>query len=155
MITNKYPQHEAYPFNTADIEKVITKKRSREAVNELSGEVMLLTDTRGGQVRMIDSGNFIKMFPEGMLLISRIGKRGLSLLFWILDNLKTHATEIEIKREEVLTDSSNLKGDGFYVAIKELLDYGFLAARKGKKNVYYINCNMFFNGDRRRKIKKL
>ncbi len=154
MRKSKYPEHDSYPFSTKEIENVVTKKRSKEVVNENSGEVMVLTDMSKGGVVMIDKGNYIKMFPEGMLLIERIGKRGATLLFWILKDLKVHANEVLIDPKAAIEQNKNLRGDGFYVGLRELLDYGFLAGRKGKKNIFYINGNMFFNGDRRRKIKK-
>jgi hypothetical protein len=63
--------------------------------------------------------------------------------------LKPGQNTVRISQGDVVAHFSALKGGNFYSAVTNLLEWGVIA-RTTEPEVYYINANIVFNGDRRK-----
>lgn len=150
MATYKsYPSYEEAPFILQGVNEVIIKKvlDRGESISHVTGEVTPATWYKGGGVSLKDAKPYIKMFKEGQMVISELSHPANIILGMILTKLKPHANTVEIAQKEAVNKYKNLLGAGYYKGVCELLDYGVIAKTK-RRNLFFINTNMFFNGDR-------
>lgn len=104
----------------------------------------------GEQVRY--SGNFFQIYWEGMNNLRGLRAHGLSMLNYIYRNIRFGSNWIVINQTGIakeLNTSQSRINDG----IRQLIEQGFIV--KGTNcpnNVYIINHNMIFKGDRNKFI---
>lgn len=98
------------------------------------------------------SGNFFQIYWDGMNNLRNLRAHGFSMLNYIYRNIKFGSNWIIINQTSIaeeLNTSQPRINDG----IKQLIEQGFIV--KGincPKNVYIINHNMIFKGDRNKFI---
>lgn len=152
-----FPRYDDYPFETKGM--FVAYKRSKthvakkQVVHE-TGEVITMSELEDEKEFIMDSEPYIKMFKSGYLLLPNIGKRGSAVLSYVLSQMTPGRNFVEMHYEDVISRYPSLKGDGFYVGVSELMTFGALAMRSGRGHRYWVNMNMFFNGDRRRAKKR-
>lgn len=147
----KYPAYESIPFDLPDIVQSVKTTKSRPAtiVEDATGEAIQAT-IAGKQTQVWrDSAPYIKMFPDGLKIITRLSIKGLTILEFILRRLTIGQVVVELRVSEVMKAHKNLAGGRYYQGLEELLQHGYMVRKKGPKNQFFINPNFFFNGDRK------
>lgn len=145
----EYPTFDEAPFDLKGIQEIVSKKvlDRGEMVSHTSGEVVDATWWKGGSKSLKDVKPYIKLFKEGQEVLKQLSFAGTLLFTYSMSKVKPHSNTVTIRQKDIIQKHKNLLGGGYYKGICELLDYGVLAKSK-EPNVYFINTNMFFNGDR-------
>jgi hypothetical protein len=146
-----FPQNDINPFPMPDIsEKVYIKKtKVVTLVNNQSGETTDMIEHAREYMSLHDGAAYVKLFRYGFTVLGRLSKRGTTLLCYVMSALKPGQNTVRISQGDVVTHFSALKGGNFYSAVTNLLEWGVIA-RTTEPEVYYINANIVFNGDRRK-----
>lgn len=80
---------------------------------------------------------------SGIELLGQLNNRGKDLFCYILCHISKNQSEITLKQSEVIKLHPHFAGDAFYVAISNLLEYEFIARKRGVKGQYFLNPNLF------------
>lgn len=152
MKKSDFPKYEESPFEAKGLTVI---RRDTSATKQLvheTGEVITLSEV-DDELKVLDPLPYIKFYAEGAKLLPFLGKRGMCVLCYVLSSLKPGRRDIDMHYVDVIEEYPSLKGDGYYKGVAELMQYGFIAMKKGRGHKFWINMNMFFNGDRRRSRK--
>lgn len=121
-----------------------------------------LTNTDSGEtinhagihrVEVVDEERFVKLFTQNIKVFFNLSLAGQKVLQCLLATLQEHPNTEGIHLPwftvEDYSKLNNLKisRTTFHRALREMLDKGFLAESE-HPNFYWINPNLFFNGDR-------
>ena len=104
-------------------------------------------------IEEIDKDKFIKIYTKNMKVIFELKPSTQKVLMAILDSLqKSPGTDVIYLNWFQVEDYSqthnlNISERSFYNAMSDLLEKEFVA-ESDKPNMYWINPNLFFNGDR-------
>lgn len=151
-----YPLYETAPFPIAgvtEVHKKVVVDRG-ETISHSTGEVVPSVWYKGGGVAFKDVRSYVKVFTPGLQVFAQLSYAGVIVLVEVLQRLKPHQNTFEMAQAEMVKKYRSLRGAQYYRGVCELLDYGVIARSK-KRNVFFINVNMFFNGDRVKYLKSL
>lgn len=111
---------------------------------------------KGYSVRVYDTLQFVKLFPDAQKDLIKLSSSGIALFTFILINLKQMQEQIILMPEYFAEWYNELPGyeDAnarmvFYRGVINLLENKFIFLKVGEGS-YFINVNKFFNGDRRK-----
>ncbi len=149
-----HPEYKASPFRVNDIEWVTPKSRDPDIlIDKSSGEIKEYERVKKQVIVPRDTAIYTKVFRAGLKVLANIGRRGTVMLYHIQDELRPGSIMVEVDRVKAERFHKSLSGPSYYVALTELLENGVIA-RSNRKNWYYINPNVMFNGDRRKLAKR-
>lgn len=134
--------------------KKLTVSRGSKIVDMSTGEVEGITEI--AQVVLVDDGQFIKLFTKDLAIwfeLSRPAMRVFGALLSVIQKEAVRRDLVFFDRQAEEVKSFKLQKTSFFKGIEELLSKGFIA-RHVSAGWYFINPNMFFNGDRARFIKE-
>lgn len=143
-----YPVYESSPFEHLGVHEVEYKKRIKKGqlIYTETGEVTDIMQYKEAGAFTKDSLTYIKMYKSALGVLPSLSKAAVAVLCLCLKRLKPNAGEFVIKQKEATAADGTLKYGRYYDGMGELLEYGVIA--KGGHDKYYINTNLFFNGDR-------
>lgn len=110
-----------------------------------------------GQIRLVDKEEFLKLYTKNVGIIFDISQTAQRALIAVFATIQSEAKDIahiflpyhkakdlyiELNFNKIPSKSSFSQG------IKQLIDYGFLAAHYNGESWYWFNPNLIFNGDR-------
>lgn len=101
--------------------------------------------------------NNITVFADSVAVIADLGARGITLLCYIMSNMKPGVYMIDLPRKEITKDPryKSLKGGGYFVAVTDLLCHGIIARVDGFREYYYINQNIISSGNKNELFKQV
>ena len=153
MTYKDLPVYKSNPFLPELVSKINVyqkaKTKTEDAAIVSTGEVVahkVASDEMG--FKWYDQVPFIKVFNDldNYRQMANLSKAA-NYLFWLIaSNVRPNTDCICISLVEYLEFSETQNKAQYYVAICELAEK-FVIAKMGK-DVYYININKFFNGDR-------
>lgn len=154
MTFKEFPCYDKPPFDPEGVSEIKYKKKidRGEFVSHESGEVLKATWWEDNGTKMVDRKSYIKLYKVGQVVLGQLSNAGLIVLLEVMARLKPHQDKVVIRQRDVVKKHKNLKGAGFYKGMCELLEYGALA-KTTEQHTYFINSNMFFNGDRLKWLK--
>jgi hypothetical protein len=139
------------PFELTLKEKVFKKRGTRKGrlTDTSSGELIDVVELSEDVKMVYDPFPYCKVFKQfyAPILSGGLSKGSIRILFNVMMGLKPNQLEVRIERK----DFKGLGGGKFNQAVKGLVEFGYLV--ETTRRSYFINPNMFFNGDRK-KIKK-
>lgn len=97
--------------------------------------------------RKVDEEKFIKVFVDKFSLFFGLSKRAQAIMSFIVKNLRPNDDQITIQPEYDNEEIGYKSKAPIFSGISELIDQGFIA-RTTLKHRYFINPNIFFNGNR-------
>ena len=95
----------------------------------------------------VDKETFTKMFSGMMKELFKLSNRGIKVFGYITTIAKPNKDVILFDMEECLEYTTYKKEQSILHGLEELLQHGIIARTK-KHYKYYINPNLFFNGNR-------
>lgn len=146
------PTFKTNPFK---VEGVETKSRNFNntevpAVNTETGEMYALRPIQDISVS-VDTKPYVKNFREGLeSAMLNLSHTECKIWFYIQLELKPNKEEITLDFHEVKEKFDWANTTGIYEAIRNLISKDFLAKSWKGNTTYWINVNMFFNGDRKK-----
>jgi hypothetical protein len=106
----------------------------------------LLLPTTG--VKIKDEENFIKWYRPCYEGIGELSNSGVRVLSYILKRLKTNKDWVLIDMDECMAHCGYTSVQAVRNGLLELLEYRYIQRKSGGANMYFINPNYFFNGQR-------
>lgn len=95
-----------------------------------------------------DRGKFTKIFNSGRIKLSELSAPGVKVLCYIMMHLTPNKEELYLHTSEVAKEMGYKNQKNVYDGIVDLLNLGLLARKTGTQPVFWINPNMYFNGNR-------
>jgi hypothetical protein len=112
-----------------------------------TGEEVMIQNLDNVSSFSVDNREYRKVYVNGLNSISELSSSGLRVWCYILARLSPKKNEITINMSDAL-DYTGYKGKmNIYNGIINLLENGLLFRKTGSGS-YYININIFFNGNR-------
>ena len=146
----KYKKHTHNPFLEGfqppqSASKQWTKTEGGEVVDPETGEVFTswITQTT---ITYKDSERFIKLYHKKLNETFDLSTTGSRVLGYLMSITPKDDDEVEIDIKKCMENLKFASRTSVYIAICELLHRKFIARARG--NLFYINVDMFFNGDR-------
>lgn len=136
------------PFEIKGIELKINQYGSKEerAVTE-DGEELYIRKIKSESV-LKDTLEYRKVYKESFVTIKDFGTPALRIFCYIAVHLKPKKEEIYINMELCNEFCGYNSRQPFYQGIVELLEKEVIAKKRGSDHYYFINPNVFFNGER-------
>jgi len=124
------------------------KKGDVRSLHDMStGEEVMIQNLDNVSSFSVDNREYRKVYVNGLNSISELSSSGLRVWCYILARLSPKKNEITINMSDAL-DYTGYKGKmNIYNGIINLLENGLLFRKIGSGS-YYININIFFNGNR-------
>lgn len=94
-----------------------------------------------------------KVFVDGLDRVKKLTNPGLRIFCYMLFHLDKDTDEIRLEIEKVLDYCDYKSTTQYYIGVMDLLDNDFIARKSDEKSSFFINVNIFFNGDRARMMK--
>jgi hypothetical protein len=149
-----FPAHKSSPFEKKGMVKKkftpppVTYTSVEDAMQGIKNAVHLVGKT---VEKDADTFTYIKVFKEGLQTIGLLNSRAQRILWHILQEIKPGQEEIRLGYRMMSEKYKELGNNNYYYGIVNLLEYGVLA--RGYGEYFYINVNMFYNGDRKKRYK--
>lgn len=150
-LTN-FPSYTDNPFNIEGlVTRRVTDKHDKQVMyNEESGEYMEVTRLGSSQEFLYDPISYNKVYRESLPTIKDFSSPALKVWCYVLTILKPNKDIVLLNMEECKKYTGYSAAVNVYKGIVELLEKNFLARSTGGSGTYFINSNLFFNGDRRK-----
>lgn len=147
----KYPTYEANPFlsglvvQTRNATVGVSKKKLKLTdviTDEPADEIALLAIKKE-----VDTNTFVKIYLSTLQAFFNLSARALRVYIYILLQTRMNEDKIIFDIDECMKETEYKNKSSVYDAIEELLEHEFIARTKAF-NIYYLNPNLAFNGDR-------
>ena len=136
---------------------------SRNRVSVAKGQVV--SDTSTGELYdmrklaktetvEVDTLSYTKVYHNSLESVSEFSIPALKIWCFILQAIKPTKYAFEINFKEAMEFSGYKSIPNIYKGIVELLDKGFIAKSVGR-NMFFLNPNYYFNGDRLKNYNKI
>jgi hypothetical protein len=145
------------PFITPTTAISTSKKRvvvqgGKAIVDQTTGEMENVAEVV--MIRQVDSEQFVKLFTQNLKVFFDLTPGTMKLLQVLLAQVQKNANQdrvmlnVSIMQDYFLTSKTDaLSKASFHRSVKELIEKRFIAETV-LTGLYYINPNLFFNGDR-------
>lgn len=146
------PTYDKNPFEKTGIEDVlVTSGNSIEklVVDPDTAEHYSLRSLNKKRNKKYDKRSFRKIYTDSIDTIKDFSQPGYKMFFYILKHLEEKKDYIDLNLLTAMGYCNYKNKSSFYEGVEELLKKNCIARCK-TKNRYFINSNMFFNGDRTR-----
>lgn len=130
----------------------------KETFKRIEGGDYELADIRSGEVSMfrkadrnkrvlVDTGNYVKLYKQGMRVALGLSNVGMMMFIYIASHLLPHA-DVVILECGSCCEFCNCKRSTYFSVLSELLDKKVIARKKGSSIEFFVNINYVFNGSR-------
>lgn len=142
------------PFITGAITEIKGKKKhyniaskSSVMVDSDTGEVTGTVEHR--IVKYVDDSKFIKVYQSGVIAQFDLGSAGGKVFRFLFDTVQKNPNtdRLYLFFMDALEEPWNISKSVFFRGMTELLEKEFIA-RSRNPNMFYLNPNMIWNGDR-------
>lgn len=142
------------PFMVASITEIKGKKKhyniaskSSVVVNSETGEVTGNIEHR--IVKYVDDSKFIKLYQSGVIAQFELGSAGGKVFRFLFDVVQKNPNtdRLYLFFMDAIEEPWNISKSVFFRGMTELLEKQFIA-RSRNPNMFYLNPNMIWNGDR-------
>lgn len=136
---------ELFKMEISSKKRYIAGKSPSMIVNNDTGEV------QGHQVFALhekyDKSEFTKIFRAGLMGMFNLSKAGIKVFAFIADSVKPNQGYVYFEIDDCREFTGYKSNTPVLSGVSELIEHGFIA-RSEKYYKYFINPNMFFNGNR-------
>lgn len=109
----------------------------------------------------VDAEQFVKLYTRELKMLFSLTASSMRLLQVVLGQVQENVGKDTILlnmsiMEKYFTalDAKPMSKPTFYRSINEMIDKGFIAPAADSRDLFFINPNLFFNGDRVRLVKE-
>ncbi len=136
---------ELFKMEISKRKRYIAGKSPNVIVNPATGEI------KGNQIFAVeekyDKKEFTKVFRAGLIGMFDLSKSAVKVFAYIAAKVKPNQGHIYIELKECMTFTKYKSNTPILSGLSELIEHGFIA-RSDMHYKYFINPNMFFNGNR-------
>lgn len=154
-----FPKHTENPFVKSLAEYRVSKKRTvvkggKAIIDVETGEYEHTAEIT--TVRSVDAEQFVKLYTGRLKDIFSLRSSSMKVLQVLLSQIQKMAIGSDIVllsykiAEQYFTenDVKKMSRSTFYEAVGEMVAKGFIAQAEANSALFFINPNLFFNGDR-------
>lgn len=149
-------KHKENPFLEDTVAS--TKTRSRKITNTTGDRLMVVSENSGEVVapmagfwhtEEVDKTQFVKLYVNGVKAFKELTSAGTKVfeLLYLGMQKNIGKDQIHLSFSGIDQDVSPISEATFYRGMKELMEKGFMAESMST-NVYYVNPDFVWNGDR-------
>lgn len=156
MTTRKSAVFKTNPFMNDLILKVrskhLTVARGSSLVDSSTGEITGVTEV--SQVVPVDATAFVKLYVANISAFFDFSRAGLKAFGVLMHAVQQHpSTDLVYMDLSAAPDELRVSKQTFYRGVQELIENKFVA-RHVSPGWWYVNPNLFFNGDRVRFVRE-
>lgn len=145
-----YPSTKENPYKLEGIEQkeYLTTENVQIVSDVKTGELYEQKRLSKNKLVTIDTLQFTKVYYSSNKFIKNFSIPAIKVWSFILVNLKPNSNEVYLYMEDLINHTGYSGTSNIYKGIAELLEKDFIARSTGNSNRYWINPNMYFNGNR-------
>lgn len=157
-------RYDSNPFIGADAQYKRAKKRTviKGGKVVLDGETGEIEDVAElVTTHEVDGEQFVKLYTKELRLLFSLTASSMRLLQVVLSQVQQAAGKDTILLNVAImqryfeeVDAKPMSKPTFYRCIGEMIDKAFIAPAADSRDLFFINPNLFFNGDRVRLVKE-
>ena len=136
---------ELFSMKISSRKRYLAGKSPSVIVNPETGEV------EGNQIFAIeekkDTEEFTKVFRAGLMGMFNLSKSAMKVFAFIADKIKPNSGHVYFEMDECMAFTGYKSQTPIVSGLSELIEHGFIARSKLHYK-FFINPNMFFNGNR-------
>ena len=153
--TNDMKRYESYvynPFNITGIEhKQIQEKQDKQQWQLKDGDdIYAVSRIPKNKQILTDKTAYTKLFNDNLQTLMKLSGTGLKLLVYAACTIRPLSQTIALNIEDIQTATGMSSPNTIRTAVSELLEAKIIAKKTGSTVEYWINPNVFFNGNRLR-----
>lgn len=146
-----FPMYDKNPWDPEGIWERLKVQQGGERIMEdkTTGDTFVLKPAikiKGSFMK--DHFAYRKLFKNNLDKVKNLTIPGLRLFCYILDALDKNIDEIRINVDEARSFCNFRSPTQYYAGIADLLEREFIVRKSDDRMLFYINVNIFFNGDR-------
>jgi hypothetical protein len=147
-----FPTFENNPFHVIGLETKSIKEdpEGKTMVDESTGEYLKVINLGKNELKVFDNVKYTKLYDESISILKDFSSPTLKVWCYILTQLKPTKDEVVFNMQDCIKFTGYTASINVYKGITELLEKNYIARSIGKGGTYFINPNLFFNGDRRK-----
>ena len=147
---NDFDVYEENPVNILSVDlklfSPVKKGKVKHLQNLETGEQISVQELAKQESYFSDSREYRKIYVEDLSGIANLSSAGLRMWCYVLSRLPAKKDELQINISDAMDYTGYKTKANIYTGIVNLLENKMLFR---KKNGYYININVFFNGKRK------
>jgi len=124
------------------------KAKGNAWTNIETGEIAEMRLIAAPKEVVTDSLPYVKFYKAYLDLVPELSLAAQKVLFYAMKNLKPKQDEIRLYVEDVMSSAGFTSKSVYYKGLTELLQKEILFRIVGNDTSFFINVNVFFNGDR-------
>ena len=141
MQTMRIKDLSAHSANPSKPENILVITKTKDNINGGALEVSHRIVDKSASVRIFTDAKEWESFAE-------LSSPAIKIFALILKNLKYNAVEVTLGYRDVMREVGYTAKSAYYKGLSELLEKQFLYRKIGSDDTFFINVNLFFNGDR-------
>lgn len=157
-------RYDTNPFIGSNAEYKRSKKRTvikggKMVVDSVTGEVEDTAELV--TTHEVDAEQFVKLYTKELKLLFSLTASSMRLLQVVLQQVQTAVGKDTIllnmaimERYFTSVEVKPMSRPTFYRCVNEMIDKGFIAPASDSRDLFFINPNLFFNGNRVRFVKE-
>ena len=118
-------------------EEIIVNKNT----NEVTGHTAFM------KFQTVDKEKFVKVFTENVSSLFDLSRPAIRVFCYIMDRVKPNIDEVTFTLDDAMEFTGYTSKATIFKGVSELIENRFIARSK-QHYIFYINPNIFFNGDR-------
>lgn len=118
-----------------------------ELADVRSGEVSVFTKASKSKKVLVDTGNYVKLYKEGIKVALGLSNVGMMMFIYIAAHLRPH-TDTVVLDCGICCEFCSCKRSTYFTVLSELLEKNIIARKKGSSIEFFVNINYVFNGSR-------
>lgn len=145
-----------YSENPSIKQAVMETKTRKKRISNKNGNKFMIISQEGEivapmgfhEIIEVDSTQFVKLYSQGVKAFADLTRTATNVFEMIVHEMQQKINQDEIFLNAILAEEYGIKRLAFLRGMKELLCKEFIFESSKGLNLYYINVNYFFNGNR-------
>lgn len=148
----KYESYLNSPFKLHGVEtrQYIQKSDEKLWVDPETSEMYSLKKVPKSRETLSDTMTYTKLFVDNRELFMKLTGTGLKVLVYAMCTIRPLSNTVVINPPDVLLETGMTSPNSVRNAIAELIEEGIVAQKLGSNIEFWVNPNVFFNGNRLR-----
>jgi hypothetical protein len=148
----KYESYLNSPFRVEGVEsrQYIQKVDEKLWVDPETSEMYSVKRVPKNKEQLNDSMSYTKLFVEGRSKIMKLSGTGLRVLVYGMCVIRPLSQTVVLNIPDIQVEANLASSNTIRTAICELIEAGILAQKLGSNIEFWVNPNVFFNGNRLR-----
>lgn len=148
----KYESYLESPFRLDGLvsKQYITKSDEKVWIDPETAEMYAIKKIPQNKEQITDSKSYTKLFVDNLDLLMKLSGTGLRVLVYAMSTIRPLSQTAILNMADIQYVAKINSPNTIRAAISELIEANIIAQKLGSNIEYWINPNVFFNGNRLR-----